>query len=40
MRGSEATNPERAERARGGGVGGGVPPSHGSREIFLLKIRL
>ena len=26
MRGSEATEPERAERARGEGVGGGVPP--------------
>ena len=26
MRGSEATEPERAERARGGGCGGGVPP--------------
>ena len=33
MRGSEATEPERAERARGEGVGGGCPPSHG-REIF------
>ena len=34
MRGSEATEPERAERARGGGCGRGVSPSHG-REIFL-----
>ena len=29
MRGSEATEPERAERARGEGLGGGCPPSHG-----------
>ena len=37
MRGSEATEPERAERARGGGgLGGGVPPSRG-REIFFFE---
>ena len=35
MRGSEATEPERAERARGGGCGRG-PPSHG-REIFVVE---
>ena len=33
MRGSEATEPERAERARGGGCWRGVSPSHS--ESFL-----
>ena len=37
MRGSEATEPERAERARGGGgVEGGVPPPTVGRFFFLF----